>query len=83
MTYKTFPAWEILEGIRTMWLANFTSKFCKSEELDVPFPYLLEATAMKHGADKWFLASEKLAVFLPRVWFARTQSHSNGPMCQE
>ena len=56
---------------------QLTSKFCKSEELDVPFPYFFEAPVMKKGADKWFLATEKLAVFLPHEWFAWMQSHSN------
>ena len=56
---------------------QITTRFCKSQELSLPEPYFFEAPVLKKGSDSWYLASHKLAVFLPHEWFAWMEQHDS------
>ena len=70
--WMSWPAWVILAPIHSTLLKQMVSKYCKSPNVDLPEPYLVDVPVLvRSNADcAYFVQKKKIAIFLPHDWFS-------------
>ena len=54
---------------------QMTRRFCESDELGVPQPYIVELPIQARSSEGWYMTSKPLGMFLPHEWFSWLENH--------